>query len=204
MPPWLAAYYGKGTFFLAAQAFRRVAQYQRSIANLTREGSVEPRLWIGALQSFWSGMAGDYGDFLRRYGGRQDGADPIGVAAEGPLIIPVPIRIAEGSETHVQSIELPESCLVESATKAKLVTRGLFIGTRCLLRPEIHLLLGPIEITSERRSFKLRFQNLPDELTAGMTLLGTVVAQRDQDAHGAGAPVPLPQVLVAILQVKVF
>jgi hypothetical protein len=206
--PWLEAYYGNGTFFLAAQAFRRVAQYQRSIANLTREGSVEPRLWIGALQSFWSGMASDYGDFLRRYGGRRDGAEPIAATAKGPLIVPVPIRIAEGSKTHVQSIDVPENLFDGSVTKARLVTDGLFLGTRCLLRPKIHLDLTP-EITSREEDFKLHFFNLPDELTAGMTLLGTVVAHREcrppsQVAPANASGVPLEKVLVAILQAKIF
>src|SRR5262245_15428670 len=209
MYPWLGAYRGHGGVSLAGNVFRRMTEYQSSIANLTRQGSVEPRLWIGAFQSFWSGLAGDYGDFLRSYGGREDGADPIEVAAEGPLIIPVPIKLDEGSKIDEQFIDLPQNLLAASATKATLVTRGLFLGTRCLLRPGYHLILDPKEITSADRRFRLRFKNLPDDLTAGMTLLGTVVAQRahlrrpqpDQDAYET---VPLPQVLVAIIQAKVI
>ena len=209
MSPWMRAYYGYGASFLTDQTFQRVAQYQRNIANLTRQGSVEPRLWIGALQSFWSGLASDFGDYLRSYGGREGGADPVEVATEGPLIISLPIRIPEGAQTAVQSIDLPQNLFAQSVTKAKLVTRGLFIGNRCLLRPGYHILLEPKEITGQDRGFKLLFQNLPDELTAGMTLLGTIVAERacrkpDQDSYGDAAYAVLPQLLVAILQMKVI
>ena len=208
MSSWMGAYYGQGTSFLTERSVRRVAQYYRSIANLTRQGSAEPRLWIGALQAFWSGMADDYGDSMRRYGGYDEGEDPIEVAAGGPLMVTV--RINEDAKTDQQSFDLPTNLFDSTMKKARLTTQGLFIGDRCVLRPGHNLLIEPPkEVTRDDRACKLRFMNLPEELTAGTTLVGTVVAEPvqtepEQGSSSKAESAKRPPVLVAVIQARVI
>src|SRR5579885_2130642 len=101
---WASPYCGADAAAYYERAARRVASYHRDVANLVRQGSAEPRLWIGALESLWSGIAEDYGDALRRSGPAGDRARPVEVANR--RLAPIVIRINESAETEVQSFEI--------------------------------------------------------------------------------------------------
>jgi hypothetical protein len=196
---WMRAY-GLGTAFLTERTLGRVARYQRSVTDLTRQQSVEPRLWIGALQSFWSGMADDYGDFLRAYVVDDPRPSPIEVNADESLRLMV--RINEDKTTDQQKFDLPKNLFDAGFTKAKLTTDGLFLANRCVLRRDQHLLFEPPEITpADSTECTLRLMNLPNELTAGMTLVGAVFAERTGPKLDDGKRV---RRLVAVIQARVI
>lgn len=204
--PWMRAYYGEGAVFLTERTLRRIATYHRDVAGLAREGSAEPRLWIGSLQNLWSGLADDYGDYLRTYVRGDEEKEPYEVASDEPLVVTT--RICEGAETDQQSFDLPRNLFDSSVTRMKLSTRGLFSGSRCALRPGQHVTIEPSSVTREDHRCKIRFENLPKDLQAGMVLVGTIVAepseeQTPHESHERPRSTRRP-LLVAIVQVKII
>jgi len=160
--------------FLAERAVRRWATYCGELADLTKEGSVEPRLWIGSIESLWSGLVGDYGDYLRRLRGEDAKA-----CAEPTHAPTSPFRfleISEGKKVQELAFEVP-SGLFESvaATTIALSIDGMWRNGDRVLRSGTHMRFTPAEVRSAARASKLRFYDLPESLRAGMTLVGTVV-----------------------------
>jgi hypothetical protein len=203
---WMRAYSLPGAAFLAERTARRIASYQRDLANLTRQGSAEPRLWVGCVQTLWSGLADDYGDFLRAYGGFAEHGDLTEVSAAAPPIVTA--RINEGAKTGEQSFDLPRA-LFDGGTKVRLVTSGLYIGTRRVLHPRSQVVITPEEVSASDGAAKIRFLNLPNDLTAGMTLVGTIVGERvkrhaaEEDAGGAAQPSAPHRLLVAVVEARI-
>ena len=188
--------FGGNALFLAERAIRRWSTYYREIADLTREGSAEPRLWIGCVEDLWSGLADDYGDYLRRL----MGAD--GASGGGPLHAPSSefrfVDDIEGTSVQELALEVPGSLFEPaSVTRVALSTLGMWKNGDRVLQPGVHLAFTPPEVGREGRTSKLRFHDLPADLYAGTTLVGTVVGQAFE---GDGRTRP-PE-LVAVVQVR--
>lgn len=193
------ASYGVGdALFLAERAVRRWASYYRDIADLTREGSVEPRLWIGSVENLWRGLAEDYGDVLRRCRGEDDGT-----CHKEPTLAPTsPFRfldVTEGAKLQKLALEVPAGSFAPaSVTKISLSTDGMWRNGFRVLRPGTHLHFDPPAVEREARATTLHFHDLPDSLRAGMTLVGTIVAHPIAADGSEGTPT-----LVTVLQLRI-
>jgi hypothetical protein len=191
----LRSYYGAG-LFLAERGARRVTRYYRDLVDLTREGSLEPRLWIGSVETFWGGLAEDYGDFFRRIAGAK--ADVVESVDSGVCFI----DIVEGQRVAELTLPIPGG-LFEGASfqQAELRTSGLWHREQRVLRPNVHLSLTPRIVTqADRQRCELRFHDLPDGLLAGLILAGTVTASPAVPVTGAAPPASR---LVAVVQVRI-
>lgn len=190
----LRSYHGAG-LFLAERGARRVARYYRDLLDLTREGSLEPRLWIGAVETLWSGLAEDYGDCLRRIAGTK--AD-VAEVRDGNVCF---VDIVEGQRITELLLPLPDG-IFEGAgfAKVRLKTSGLWYREQCVLRPDVHLSITPGIVTqADRQGCELRFHDLPEGLHAGLVLAGTVTAAPAVPVKGEA---PRPR-LVAVVQARI-
>lgn len=200
-PRWVTGWYGEGGALLAQRVVQRTARYYGDVADLTGRGSVEPRIWIGTMQRFWSGLAEDYGDYLKIATGRESAGDLIEVSESEPPILR--IDLVEGSKTASATIEGTNRLLDGSAEDFVLQTAGLSNATRRVLYPDRHLRFEPSVLTTAKPS-KLLLHDLPDDLTAGMRLSGLITARRKRKKdEDDGATKKLPLVLVAVVQLRV-
>lgn len=159
-----------GVLHLWEQSIRRTAEYLRDVGDLVREGSIEPRLWIGSIECFWSGLAEDFGDSLRITVGSPDGSKPI---MANDLQVPV-LRI---TDLKVGNVEVPiPTSLFKGQKEVDLDLPGLWQGQSLVLRRDVHFDL-PKLVTNEKRRVRIRFFDLP-KLTSGAVLVGPLVARR--------------------------
>lgn len=198
--PWWTGWYGESGSLLAQRVIRRTARYYGDLADLTGSGAVEPRLWIGTLQRYWSGLAEDYGDYLKVASGWERAGDLIEVGETEPPILR--IDLVQGSKTASARIELPERLRDGSTKEVVLRTAGFASASRRVLHPERHVRFEPATVTPGKPS-KILLHDLPDDLQAGMQLTGLVTAHRipGHDEDDAG-PKPAP-VLVAVVQLRI-
>lgn len=189
----------RGYAFLAESTVRRSASYLRDFGDLVREGSVEPRLWVGSAERMWSGLAEDFGDYLRMV--TLPGADPVRIGAPTTRIPVVALTIVEPRRVQrVQelALDVPASAFeLLGGDTLTLEVPGMWMDARCVLRPDDHLKLDPAEVSKREPRTKLRLFALPPGLLCGMTLTGSVrvraVDGRELDPR---PPVVVVQVLV--------
>lgn len=190
----------RGYAFLAASTARRSAGYLRDLGDLAREGSVEPRLWVGSAERMWSGLAEDFGDYLRMV--TLPGGDPARIGAPAARIPVVSLALLEPRglpRVQELALDIPASAFeLVGAETLTLEVPTLWMGGRCVLRPGDHLALDSRVVSKGRRRTKLRLFNLPYGLLCGMTLAGSVRVTaadgRELDPHPT---VVVVQVLVS-------
>lgn len=176
-------------FLAAERAVTRWARFLRDVQDLTLEGSIEPRKWIGCAERFWLGVAEDTGDWLRVLGvdpveeGDGEGQARRLVTLEQPIFIPV------GTRAHEVPLDIPID-VFEMLETEELTLRpsGLQCGDDVVVSPGRSIRVLPSHITTADRSAKLRLFDLPT-LHPGMELWGIVWAEPPpgeiRDARGA-------------------
>lgn len=199
--PWMTGWYGEGGALLAQRMIQRTARYYGDLADLTGRASIEPRIWIGTMQRYWSGLAEDYGDYLKVATGWESAGDLIEVSEAEPQL--VLIDIPQGSKTASKTIDLPARLFDGSAKEVVLQTTGFSNVQRRVLHPQRHLRFEPTVATAEKPS-KLLLHDLPDDLFAGTQLFGVITARRTLAKDDCGSePKQLPPVLVAVVRLRI-
>lgn len=202
---WMTGWYGEGYGFFAQRAIRRTARYYAEMADLTGSGIVEPRIWLGAVQRFWSDLAEDYGDYLKVATGLEGAASLIETDESGPPIVRV--NVVEGKRTADATISIPLAIWRDDVKEVVLRTSGLSNAKRRVLHPGRHLRFAPavVKAGSDNRSSKLCFHDLPADLYSPTQLTGVVTGHRrrwhrDDRCDEAEELAP---VLLAIVQLRI-
>ena len=147
----------------------------------------------------WSGLAEDFGDYLRMV--TLPGADPARIGAPAARIPVVSLTILEPrglQRVQELALDVPVSAFeLAGAETLTLEVPSLWMGGRCILRPDAHLKLDKPEVSRGEPRTKLRLYDLPYGLLCGMTLAGSV---RVKAADGRELD---PRLTVVVVQVLV-
>ena len=183
----------RGYGFLAESSVRRGAAYLRDVGDLVREGSVEPRLWVGSVERMWSGLAEDFGDYLRMMTNVDMSAAPIPTVS---LAVVEPRGVQTVQEL---AFDIPASIFERAGgTTLTIGLQGLWMGRRRVLEHKTHFWLDPDQVTKGEPRCKLRLFDLPPGLLCGMTLVGSVcVTATEKGKLDAPLTVLIVEVLVS-------
>jgi hypothetical protein len=166
-------------FLTAERAVTRWASFLRDVRDLTLEGSIEPRKWIGCAERFWLGMAEDTGDWLHVLGTGRDAAETDDAPDESRRYgdLEQQTLLPAGTRVHEIPVDIPLELFETLETEAlTLRPSGLQCRDRMVATPGRNLRILPAKITSARRSVKLRLFDLPT-LRPGMELWGMIWAE---------------------------
>ena len=170
-----------GALYFFEQTIRRTTDYLRDVGDLVRAGSIEPRLWIGSIESFWSGLAEDFGDSLRISHGSSEADRGAARAKDVPVLV---VRVNLGLACDV-GVDVPESAFPPGVTEVDLELQGFWRGQNLVLRPGVHFTPGA-KARRDDRHVPIRFFDLP-KLSLGVPFVGTLLAKAgDQDPRLAG------------------
>ncbi len=154
--------------FLPGRFVSHWARYLRDIQDLTLEGTVEPRKWIGCAERFWVEVAEDTGDWLTEIGG--DGGMRVRRSTT-PTILPA------GDRSLEISIEVPSAAFEAlEAEELRLRPDSLFHGPVAVAVPGRNLAFRQPHVTRDNRFAELYLFELP-AFVPGMKLRGTVWAE---------------------------
>ena len=160
-----------GYILLAQRGLQRGASYVRDVADLTRQGSIDPRSWIGSVEDLWSGLGDDLGDVLRTVTDRGDTPND-GRAGSIPIYT---MDVPEGVRVQLLPFEVPLSAFdLFETEELEVDISGLWGRDGQVLRPRIHLRVEPRVVTRADRHSRLRLFDLPDGLRAPITLVGPI------------------------------
>lgn len=151
----------------ASRVMGRWTRLLHDVQDLTLEGSIEPRKWIGCAERFWIGMADDAGDWLRVLAG--DAAD-----SQCRLAVQVPAVLPQGHRALEVTIEVPPAAfeLLEQGVLMLRVSQ-LQCGDDMVVMPKRHMRFSPVEVSAADRFSELHLFDLPT-FHAGAELRGVV------------------------------
>ena len=198
-PDGLLALLLRGYAFLAESTVRRSAAYLRDFGDLVREGSVEPRLWVGSAERMWSGLAEDYADYLRLLTPPTDAAAQDGASAAPIPTVCVSVPEPRGVQT-VQEVafDMPPAVFERArATTLLLDVPDFWLGRRRVLMRDRHFMLDPARVSKGEPRCKVRLFDLPPGLLCGMTLSGPVNVTATENG------IPASPLTVFVVEVKV-
>ncbi len=193
-------------YALGAPLLDRWTRYLQDVQELTLEGSVEPRRWIGTVERLWLGVAEDSGDWVRQL---DDGG--VGDArARSTAQSASNVFCVEHERKSSAMIRVPlEAFDTLRADKLRLRPAPLLCCGEIVARPGRNLLIAtPGEapdrsdaiVDRNQRSKELHIFDLP-QLTAGMILNGTVWAEADRGpgkTSMTNVPMPVATVIVRV------
>lgn len=175
--------------FLPGRVVLHWARYLRDIQDLTLEGTVEPRKWIGSAERFWVEVAEDTGDWLLRIGGD----DRLRLrGATTPTILPA------GDRSLEISIEVPVAVFEAlDADELTLEPGPLMHKDEPVAFPERNLAFRRPIVTRDDRFAELYLFDLPT-FVSGMKLRGTVWAEASPEVAGdRGLPAAIVWICVS-------